>query len=162
MSFEGRREDGRRARTSPSSCASTATTRADFTIVERARTAPRRIIEPGERTIARGDAVVMDFGGVANGYCSRHRRGRCSSAEPTRRSSAASYDTVQAAQRRRSTRFEPGVAAQQIDRAARAVIDDAGIRGACFVHRTGHGIGLEVHEPPYMVEGDTTILCSPG
>jgi Xaa-Pro aminopeptidase len=51
----------------------------------------------------------------------------------------------------------PGVACQEIDRAARKVIDDAGF-GKYFIHRTGHGIGLTTHEPPYMVEGETHTL----
>ena len=53
--------------------------------------------------------------------------------------------------------MRPGVAAEDVDRAARAVITDAGY-GERFVHRTGHGIGLEVHEPPYIVEGNATPL----
>jgi Xaa-Pro aminopeptidase len=51
----------------------------------------------------------------------------------------------------------PGVAAEEIDRAARDVIEDAGY-GDAFIHRTGHGIGLEVHEEPYLVAGNDQIL----
>ena len=51
----------------------------------------------------------------------------------------------------------PGVACQDIDRTARSIIDDAGL-GARFIHRTGHGIGREVHEPPYIVEGNGWVL----
>jgi Xaa-Pro aminopeptidase len=51
----------------------------------------------------------------------------------------------------------PGVECQEIDRATRSVIDDAGY-GEYFIHRTGHGIGLTTHEPPYMIEGDTNEL----
>ena len=54
-----------------------------------------------------------------------------------------------------------GSEAQEIDRAARAVIEAAGY-GERFIHRTGHGIGLEVHEPPYMVEGDTVRSSNRG
>ncbi len=53
--------------------------------------------------------------------------------------------------------MRPGVECQEIDRAARRVIADAGY-GEQFIHRTGHGIGLTTHEPPYMVEGDTNPL----
>ena len=49
--------------------------------------------------------------------------------------------------------MRPGAACQEVDRAARAVIEDAGF-GAYFIHRTGHGIGVTTHEPPYMVEGE--------
>jgi Xaa-Pro aminopeptidase len=51
----------------------------------------------------------------------------------------------------------PGVEIEAIDRAARAVIDDGGF-GDRFIHRTGHGIGLELHEPPYAIAGDHTVL----
>ena len=53
----------------------------------------------------------------------------------------------------------PGVSCQEVDRAARKVIEDAGF-GHYFVHRTGHGIGLEVHEHPYIVEGNSLPLES--
>jgi Xaa-Pro aminopeptidase len=53
--------------------------------------------------------------------------------------------------------IRPGIAAQEIDRAARALIE-AGGYGESFLHRTGHGLGLEVHEPPYIAEGDEQIL----
>jgi D-alanyl-D-alanine dipeptidase len=67
------------------------------------------------------------------------------------------YEVVRAAQQAAFEAVRPGVAAQDVDRAARAVISDAGY-GDRFVHRTGHGIGLEVHEPPYIVEGNATPL----
>ena len=50
--------------------------------------------------------------------------------------------------------MKPGIECQEVDRAPRAVITEAGY-GDYFIHRTGHGIGLTTHEPPYMVEGDT-------
>ena len=67
------------------------------------------------------------------------------------------YAIVRAAQQAAFEAVRPGVAAEEVDRAARAVITDAGY-GERFVHRTGHGIGLEVHEPPYIVEGNATPL----
>ncbi len=54
---------------------------------------------------------------------------------------------------------KPGATCQDVDRAARTLID-AGDYGQYFIHRTGHGIGLEGHEPPYMVEGNTTPLAA--
>ncbi len=54
--------------------------------------------------------------------------------------------------------MRPGVEAQEVDRAARRIIDEAGY-GERFIHRTGHGIGLEVHEPPYLVEGNDWVLA---
>src|SRR5262249_46649559 len=53
--------------------------------------------------------------------------------------------------------IRPGVPAQEIDRAARRVIEEAGY-GEAFIHRTGHGIGLEEHEAPYIVEGNDLAL----
>jgi Xaa-Pro aminopeptidase len=67
------------------------------------------------------------------------------------------YETVRRAQQAAFEAVRPGVACQEIDRAARRVITDAGY-GERFVHRTGHGIGLSTHEPPYLVEGETQLL----
>jgi Xaa-Pro aminopeptidase len=67
------------------------------------------------------------------------------------------HAAVEAAHRAATEAVRPGVAIQAIDRAARAVIEEAGF-GERFIHRTGHGIGLEVHEPPYAAAGDRTIL----
>jgi Xaa-Pro aminopeptidase len=67
------------------------------------------------------------------------------------------YAIVRAAQQAAFEAVRPGISAQDVDRAARAVITDAGY-GDRFVHRTGHGIGLEIHEPPYIVEGNATPL----
>ena len=78
------------------------------------------------------------------------------------------YEVVREAQASACEAVVPGVAAQDIDRVARRVIEQAGL-GDRFIHRTGHGIGLEVHEPPYLVEGNewtlepgTTFSVEPG
>jgi Xaa-Pro aminopeptidase len=68
------------------------------------------------------------------------------------------YDAVREAQEAAIRSIVPGTAAQDVDRAARAVIAAAGY-GDRFIHRTGHGIGLEVHEPPYIVEGNDLRLA---
>jgi Xaa-Pro aminopeptidase len=67
------------------------------------------------------------------------------------------YEIVAAAQQAAFAAIRPGVPAQDVDRAARAVITEGGY-GERFIHRTGHGIGLEIHEPPYIVEGNETPL----
>jgi D-alanyl-D-alanine dipeptidase len=67
------------------------------------------------------------------------------------------HDVVRAAQQAGVDAVRPGVACQDVDRAARAVITDAGY-GPQFLHRTGHGIGVTTHEPPYMVEGEQQPL----
>ena len=129
--------------------------RVDFTIVGSGPNAASSHHEPGERRIEPGDAVVMDFGGMRDDYCSDITR-TVFVGEPTDEEREV-YAIVRAAQQAAFDAVRPGVAAQDVDRAARAVITDAGY-GERFVHRTGHGIGLEVHEPPYIVEGNATPL----
>jgi D-alanyl-D-alanine dipeptidase len=129
--------------------------RADFTIVASGPNAASPHHEPGRRTILPRDAVVMDFGGELAGYFSDTTRTVVVSDPPEGFEQA--YTVVREAQAAAVEAVRPGVEAQEIDRAARAIIDAAGY-GEWFIHRTGHGIGLEVHEPPYLVEGDATIL----
>ena len=111
--------------------------------------------EPGGRVIGEGDAVVVDFGGTVGGYGSDTTR-NFHVGEPS-----AKYleilEVVRAAQKAGVAAARPGVAAQDVDRATRRVIDDAGY-GESFIHRTGHGIGLDTHEDPYIVEGNDQIL----
>jgi D-alanyl-D-alanine dipeptidase len=97
----------------------------------------------------------MDFGGVRDDYCSDITR-TVFVGEPTDEQREV-YSIVRAAQQAAFEAVRPGVSAQDVDRAARAVITEAGY-GDRFVHRTGHGIGLEIHEPPYIVEGNATPL----
>ena len=97
----------------------------------------------------------MDFGGVRDEYCSDLTR-TVFVGEPSQEQREI-YAIVLAAQQAAFEAVRPGVAAQDVDRAARTVITEAGY-GDRFVHRTGHGIGLEVHEPPYIVEGNETPL----
>ena len=127
----------------------------DFTIVGSGPNSASPHHEPSERIIREGDAVVLDFGGVADGYCSDITR-TVFVGDPTPRMREV-YDVVRAAQQAAFDAVRPGVAAQDVDRAARGVIVAAGY-GDRFIHRTGHGIGREVHEPPYIIEGNATIL----
>jgi Xaa-Pro aminopeptidase len=129
--------------------------RVDFTIVGSGPNGASGHHEPGARRIAPGDAVVMDFGGVRDDYCSDITR-TVFVGEPTDEQREV-YAIVRAAQQAAFEAVRPGVSAQDVDRAARAVITEAGY-GDRFVHRTGHGIGLEIHEPPYIVEGNATPL----
>jgi Xaa-Pro aminopeptidase len=111
--------------------------------------------EPTGREIHFGDPVVMDFGGRSDGYCSDITRtvavGRPRGDFPH------VYQVVQEAQEEAFLAVRPGVPAQEVDRAARRVIEREGF-AELFVHRTGHGIGLEEHEPPYIVEGNDEPL----
>ena len=111
--------------------------------------------EPGERDIREGDAVVLDFGGRVDGYCSDITR-TVSVGEPSSEVREV-HAVVRSAQEAAFQAIRPGVLAEDVDRAARRVIEEAGY-GDAFVHRTGHGIGLEEHEPPYIVRGNTTPL----
>jgi Xaa-Pro aminopeptidase len=129
--------------------------RADFTIVASGPNAASPHHEPGGRTILPQDAVVMDFGGELAGYFSDTTRTVVVAHPPDGFEQA--YAIVREAQAAAVDAVRPGVEAQEIDRAARAIIDAAGY-GERFIHRTGHGIGREVHEPPYLVEGDATVL----
>ena len=130
-------------------------THAEFTIVASGPNAASPHHEPGGRRILPRDAVVMDFGGDVAGYLSDTTRTVVVADPPDGFEQA--YTIVREAQEAAVDAVRPGVAAQEIDRTARAVIDAAGY-GERFIHRTGHGIGLELHEPPYLVEGDETIL----
>lgn len=129
--------------------------RVDFTIVGSGPNGASPHHGAGERTIEPGDAVVLDFGGVASGYCSDITR-TVFVGEPSQEQRRV-YELVRAAQQTAFEAVRPGVTCQAVDRAARAVISEAGF-GDRFLHRTGHGIGIEVHEPPYIVEGNETPL----
>jgi D-alanyl-D-alanine dipeptidase len=97
----------------------------------------------------------MDFGGRIHGYCSDITRTVV--VGPPSDEVEEVHDIVRRAQEAAFQAAGPGVAAQEVDRAARAVIEEAGY-GDTFVHRTGHGIGLEEHEAPYIVRGNDEPL----
>jgi Xaa-Pro aminopeptidase len=129
--------------------------RVDFTIVGSGPNGASPHHEAGHRVIEPGDVVVMDFGGVRDGYCSDITR-TVVVGEPTPEQVEV-HDVVRRAQQAGVDAVRPGETCQDVDRAARTVIQAAGF-GERFVHRTGHGIGLEVHEPPYIVEGNDLLL----
>jgi Xaa-Pro aminopeptidase len=110
-----------------------------------------------ERVIETGDVVVIDIGGpVAEGYNSDSTRTYAVGA-PRDADVAATYAVLQEAQQAAVDAVRPGVTAESVDAAARDVIAAAGF-GDYFIHRTGHGIGLDVHEDPYIVAGNTLPL----
>jgi Xaa-Pro dipeptidase len=111
--------------------------------------------ETGERKIQRGDVVIMDYGATYKGYQADITRTACCG--PASEEAKKVYRIVRDAFYAGREAAKPGVACQEVDRAARRVIDAAGY-GEFFCHRVGHGIGLAGHEPPYMVEGNTTLL----
>ena len=110
-----------------------------------------------DRVLEAGDVVVVDIGGpIAEGYCSDSTRTYVLG-EPRDADVRETYAVLQAAQQAAVDAVRPGVAAQDVDAAARTIIADAGF-GEYFIHRTGHGIGLDVHEDPYIVAGNTLPL----
>lgn len=111
--------------------------------------------EPGDRPIAAGEPLLFDFGTTADGYASDITR-TFSVGEPSARLREV-YAVVKAANATGRATAAPGVPAQEVDRATRRVIEEAGF-GEYFTHRTGHGLGLETHEHPNIVEGNTMIL----
>jgi Xaa-Pro aminopeptidase len=111
--------------------------------------------EAGDRVIGAGETIVVDFGGRNHGYCSDTTR-TFHTGEPSPQVTEA-FAVLEAAQAAGRAAVAPGVPAQEVDRATRTVIADAGY-GDRFIHRTGHGIGLEVHEHPYIVEGNDMLL----
>ncbi|WP_333775506.1 aminopeptidase P family protein [Streptomyces sp. IBSBF 3136] len=127
----------------------------DFTIVGSGPNGANPHHEVGDRVIQHGDMVVLDFGGLKDGYGSDTTR-TVHVGEPTEEERTV-HDIVRAAQEAGFRAVRPGVACQEVDRAARAVITDAGY-GEYFIHRTGHGIGVTTHEPPYMIEGEEQPL----
>jgi Xaa-Pro aminopeptidase len=101
--------------------------------------------------------VVCDFGGALDGYCSDITRTVFTGEPPAE--FAELYTVLQGAQATAVAAATEGTACEAVDMAARRIIDDAGF-GAHFIHRTGHGIGLEEHEHPYLVSGNADPLVA--
>jgi Xaa-Pro aminopeptidase len=110
----------------------------------------------GDREIREGDPVVLDFGTRVEGYPSDQTRTVVLAGDPPDGFEDA-FSAVREAQRAAIDAAEPGVTAEAIDRTARELLEDRGY-GENFVHRTGHGVGLEVHEEPYVVAGNDREL----
>lgn len=127
----------------------------DFTIVGSGPNGANPHHEAGERVIEDGDMVVLDFGGLKDGYGSDTTR-TVHVGQPGAEERKV-HDIVREAQQAAFEAVRPGVACQDIDRVARKVIKAAGY-GEYFIHRTGHGIGVTTHEPPYLVEGEHLTL----
>ncbi|MEV0642894.1 aminopeptidase P family protein [Streptomyces sp. NPDC050619] len=128
----------------------------DFTVVGSGPNGANPHHEAGDRIITVGDMVVLDFGGLKDGYGSDTTR-TVHVGEPTDEERQV-HEIVRAAQQAAFEAVHPDVPCQEIDRVARAVIEDAGY-GEYFAHRTGHGIGVTTHEPPYLVAGEQRPLA---
>jgi Xaa-Pro aminopeptidase len=128
----------------------------DFTIVGSGPNGASPHHEVSDRVIEAGDVVVVDIGGtMPSGYCSDCTRVYAMGHAPDE--FTAYYEVLRRAQEAATLHVRPGVSAESVDQTAREIIAEAGY-GEWFIHRTGHGIGLESHEDPYIVEGNTLPL----
>ena len=128
----------------------------DFVIVGSGPNGASPHHEVGDRVLQAGDPVVVDIGGTTpEGYCSDCTRMYTLGAPPAEFTDY--FAVLHEAQLAACAQARPGVTAESVDAAARDVIAAAGY-GDAFVHRTGHGIGVETHEEPYIVEGNATVL----
>ncbi|REF00968.1 M24 family metallopeptidase [Thermomonospora umbrina] len=128
----------------------------DFVIVGSGPNAASPHHELSDRVIQPGDPVVVDIGGtMPSGYCSDETRNYCVGEPPD--DYVAYHEVLRRAQQAACEAVRPGTTPEAVDAAARDVIAEAGY-GEYFFHRTGHGIGLETHEDPYIVAGNTEPL----
>ena len=136
--------------------------RVNFAIVAAGANAASPHHEAGQHVISEGEVVLCDFGGTmvgddGVGYCSDITR--CVYTGEPPREFVELYDVLFEAQAAGVAAVAVGTPAQDVDRAARSLIAAAGY-GEYFVHRTGHGIGTEAHEDPYIVEGNDQPLAA--
>ncbi|WP_344597544.1 Xaa-Pro peptidase family protein [Actinomadura vinacea] len=128
----------------------------DFVIVGSGPNGANPHAEPSDRVIGAGEPVVVDIGGtMPSGYCSDSTRNYCVGAPPA--DYAAYHAVLREAQEASCQAVRPGATPEAVDAAGRDIIAAAGL-GEHFFHRTGHGIGLETHEDPYIVAGNTEPL----
>jgi Xaa-Pro aminopeptidase len=130
---------------------------AEFAIVASGPNAASPHHRAGERVIGAGDAIVLDIGGTVDGYCSDTSRTAFVGEPPAE--FAALHAVLREAQQAACDAVRPGVPASEIDAVARDLITEAGY-GDAFLHRTGHGIGMETHEEPYIVASNAEPLVA--
>jgi Xaa-Pro aminopeptidase len=129
---------------------------ADFAIVAAGPNGASPHHDSADRVIGAGDVVVVDIGGqMPDGYCSDSTRTYALGEPPAEFTDY--YAVLLAAQQAQVAAVRPGITASELDAVGRDIIATAGY-GEYFVHRTGHGIGLDVHEDPYIVAGSAQIL----
>jgi Xaa-Pro aminopeptidase len=129
----------------------------NFAIVAAGDNAASPHHHPGGRIITHGDIVLCDFGGTMRGYCSDITR--CIHLGEPPADVARAWSDLRRAQEAGVAAGVVGASCESVDSAARAVLVDAGW-GDYFIHRTGHGIGMEAHEEPYMVSGNTLPIAA--
>lgn len=123
----------------------------NFAIVAAGENAASPHHHAGPRVIKKDEIVLCDFGGTMDGYCSDITR--CVFVGTPSRKITSAYSVLHAAQAAGVKAGIVGATCESVDAAARKIIEDAGF-GEFFIHRTGHGIGMEAHEEPYMVSGN--------
>jgi Xaa-Pro aminopeptidase len=136
--------------------------RVNFAIVAAGENAASPHHEPGGRVIRAGEVVLCDFGGTmaapdGTGYCSDITRCVSIGAPPTE--VAEAYAVLHEAQQAAVAAATVGTSCEEVDATARRIIEAGGF-GDRFIHRTGHGIGVEEHEDPYVVAGNATPLVA--
>lgn len=129
----------------------------NFAIVAAGENAASPHHHAGGRVIKTDEIVLCDFGGTMNGYCSDITR--CVFVGTPSRKITSAYSVLHAAQSAAVQAGVVGATCESVDAAARKIIDDAGF-GDFFIHRTGHGIGMEAHEDPYMVSGNKLPIAA--
>ncbi len=129
----------------------------NFAIVAAGENAASPHHHAGSRVIREGEIVLFDFGGTMAGYCSDTTR--CVFTGDIAPDVGEAYDVLHTAQQAAVAAATIGTRCEDVDRTARRIIADAGY-GDYFVHRTGHGIGMEAHEDPYIVEGNMQPLSA--
>ncbi|GAB2746361.1 M24 family metallopeptidase [Kitasatospora kifunensis] len=131
-------------------------TRVDFVIVGSGPNSASPHHELSDRVLRPGDPVVVDIGGTtAAGYCSDSTR--CYALGEPPAEYRRLYEVLSRAQQAQTAAVRPGITAEELDAVGRDIITEAGY-GPDFVHRTGHGIGLQTHEEPYIVAGSSRPL----
>jgi len=135
--------------------------RVNFAIVASGPNSASPHHEPSARLIGEGEPVVCDFGGTLHlpddaGYCSDITRTVVTGEPPARFREL--YEVLERAQAAACAAVAAGLACEAVDRTGRQIIAAAGF-GEAFVHRIGHGIGIEEHEDPYLVEGNAALLA---
>ena len=131
----------------------------NFAIVAAGANAASPHHEPGGRLIERGEIVLCDFGGtMPDGYCSDITRCVWTGGDGPTAEVRDLYAVLQDAQARAVEAAVVGTPCEDVDGVARRLITDGGY-GPHFIHRTGHGIGLEEHEDPYLVGGNCEALA---
>jgi Xaa-Pro aminopeptidase len=129
---------------------------AEFVIVASGPNGASPHADVSDRVVRQGDPVVVDIGGpMPDGYCSDSTRTYAVGEPPEE--FLRSFEVLLAAQTAQCAAARPGMSGSELDAIGRRIIAEAGY-GELFIHRTGHGIGLDVHEDPYIVEGNDALL----